>query len=169
MKRPGIMEPPESCKELDQHFMRWALLEAEKAATQGEVPVGAVLAQGDTILAIGHNQREWNQDPTAHAELAVIQRAANRMKSWRLEDTTLYVTLEPCLMCAGAIIQARIPRLVFGTNDPKAGACGSLFSVHQDFRLNHQVDIQSGVLEEQCRTILQTFFRRLRRSNMSLP
>ncbi len=142
--------------------MNLALQEAEAAAGQGEVPVGAVLVRGNDILARGHNEREWRQDPTAHAELYVIKEAATRLNSWRLEETTLYVTLEPCIMCAGAIVQARIPRLIFGTWDPKAGACGSLFRVHQDSRLNHQVQVVTGVLEEQCRSILQTFFRQLR-------
>ena len=167
MNYPIPIETTASYCEMDKQFMRLAILEAEKASTQGEVPVGAVLIQRNQILATGHNEREWRQDPMAHAEVAVIQRAASRLNSWRLEDTTLYVTLEPCLMCAGAILQARITRLVIGTMDPKAGACGSLFSVHQDFRLNHQVSVQSGVLEEPCRTLLQTFFRRLRQSDMT--
>ena len=148
--------------------MSLALLEAEVAAGQGEVPVGAVLVQGNEVVARGHNEREWQQDPTAHAELYVIKEAAIRLKSWRLEDTTLYVTLEPCLMCAGAMVQARIPRLVFGTMDPKAGACGSLFRVHQDSRLNHQVQVLAGIQEGPCRSILQTFFRLLRQPETQL-
>ncbi len=146
----------------DLDFMNAALEEAQKAFALGEVPVGAILVHRDTIIARGHNLREWQQNPTAHAELLVIQRAAEEMKSWRLLDTTLYVTLEPCLMCAGAILQARIPRLVFGTMDPKAGACGSLFTVHQDSRLNHQVTITHGIQEDPCRNILKDFFQQLR-------
>lgn len=146
----------------DIGFMNAALEEAKKAFALGEVPVGAILVHHDTIIARGHNLREWQQNPTAHAELLVIQRAAEEMKSWRLLDTTLYVTLEPCLMCAGAILQARIPRLVFGTMDPKAGACGSLFTVLQDSRLNHQVNITHGIQEDPCRSILKDFFQQLR-------
>ncbi len=146
----------------DLTYMNAALEEAQKAFALGEVPVGAILVHNDTIIARGHNLREWQQNPTAHAELLVIQRTAEEMKSWRLLDTTLYVTLEPCLMCAGAILQARIPRLVFGTMDPKAGACGSLFTVHQDSRLNHQITITHGIREEPCRNILKDFFQQLR-------
>ena len=152
----------QSAAPTEAHFMHLALEEARLAASQGEVPVGALLVRGDQIVAMGHNEREWRQDPTAHAELSVIKEAASRLGSWRLEETTLYVTLEPCLMCAGAILQARIPRLVFGAMDPKAGACGSLFTVHHDLRLNHQVEVIHGILEEECRSILQTFFRQLR-------
>ncbi len=148
----------------DFEYMNAALEEAQKAFALGEVPVGAILVHKDTIIACGHNLREWQQNPTAHAELLVIQRAADEMKSWRLLDTTLYVTLEPCLMCAGAILQARIPRLVFGTMDPKAGACGSLFTVHQDSRLNHQVEITHGIQDDLCRNILKEFFQRLRQN-----
>lgn len=148
----------------DLEYMNAALEEAQKAFALGEVPIGAALVYEDTIIARGHNLREWQQNPTAHAELLVIQRAAEQLKSWRLLDTTLYVTLEPCLMCAGAILQARIPRLVFGTMDPKAGACGSLFTVHQDSRLNHQINITNGIQEDPCRIILQTFFQQLRQT-----
>jgi len=146
----------------DFEYMNAALEEAQKALALGEVPVGAVLVQDDTIIARAHNLREWQQNPTAHAELLVIQRAADEKKSWRLLETTLYVTLEPCLMCAGAILQARIPRLVFGAMDPKAGACGSLFTVHQDSRLNHQVTITHGIQEAPCRNMLKKFFQQLR-------
>ncbi len=148
----------------DEAFMREALLEAEQAASDGEVPVGAILVRDHTIIARGRNTRERKQDPTAHAELMVIQEAAQKLQSWRLTDTTLYVTLEPCLMCAGAMLQARIPRLVFGTRDPKAGACGSLFAVHEDHRLNHQIAVTQGILENECRDILQQFFQRVRQN-----
>ena len=146
----------------DRKFMGIALEEAQKAFSIGEVPVGAVLVQKGTVVAQGHNQRVWRQDPTAHAELIVIQRAAEKLRSSRLIDTTLYVTLEPCLMCAGAMLQARIPRLVLGTRDPKAGACGSLYTVHKDSRLNHQIDIVYGIKEQACRNILKDFFQQLR-------
>ena len=146
----------------DRKFMEIALQEAQKAFSIGEVPVGAVLVQEETIITRGHNQREQRQDPTAHAELIVIQGAAEKLRSWRLIDTTLYVTLEPCLMCAGAMLQARIPRLVLGTRDPKAGACGSLYTVHKDSRLNHQIDVIHGIEEEACGNILKDFFQQLR-------
>ena len=146
----------------DEAFMQKALLEAEQAAADGEVPVGAILVRENTIVARGRNARERKQDPTAHAELIVIGEAAEQLQSWRLTGTTLYVTLEPCLMCAGAMLQARIPRLVFSTWDPKAGACGSLFTLHEDPRLNHQIAVTSGVLENESRDLLQRFFQRLR-------
>lgn len=151
-----------SNQDRDVEFMRAALEEAQQAFSLGEVPVGAIVVHENTIIARGHNQREWQKDPTAHAELLVIQQAAEQLQSWRLLDTTLYVTLEPCLMCAGAMLLARIPRLVFGTLDPKAGACSSLFAVHQDSRLNHQIDITEGIEEESCKRILQKFFHELR-------
>lgn len=146
----------------DEAFMHEALREAEQAAADGEVPVGAILVHGNDIVARGRNAREDRQDPTAHAELIVIREAADKLQSWRLTGTTLYVTLEPCLMCAGAMLQARIPRLVFSARDPKAGACGSLFAVHEDTRLNHQIDVTYGILENESRDLLQRFFQRLR-------
>ena len=146
----------------DEAYMHEALLEAEQAASEGEVPVGAILVHENTIVARGRNARERQQDPTAHAELIVIKEAAEQLQSWRLTGTTLYVTLEPCLMCAGAMLQARIPRLVFSTRDPKAGACGSLFGLHEDRRLNHQIAVTYGILENESRELLQRFFQRLR-------
>ena len=146
----------------DEAYMHEALLEAEQAASEGEVPVGAILVHENTIVARGRNARERQQDPTAHAELIVIREAAEQLQSWRLTGTTLYVTLEPCLMCAGAMLQARIPRLVFSTRDPKAGACGSLFGLHEDRRLNHQIAVTYGILENESRELLQRFFQRLR-------
>lgn len=146
----------------DEAFMYEALREAQHAAADGEVPVGAVLVHEKTIVARGRNTRERQQDPTAHAELIVIRSAAEQLQSWRLTGTTLYVTLEPCLMCAGAILQARIPRLVFSARDPKAGACGSLFTLHQDARLNHQIAVTHGLLENESHDLLQRFFQRLR-------
>ncbi len=146
----------------DEVFMQEALLEAEQAAANGEVPVGAILVHENAIVARGRNARERQQDPTAHAELIVIREAAEKLQSWRLTGTTLYVTLEPCLMCAGAMLQARIPRLVFSTWDPKAGACGSLFGLHEDRRLNHQIAVTHGILENESRDLLQRFFQQLR-------
>lgn len=146
----------------DEAFMHEALREAERAAADGEVPVGAILVHENAIVARGRNARERQQDPTAHAELVVIREAAEQLQSWRLTGTTLYVTLEPCPMCAGAMLQARIPRLVFSTWDPKAGACGSLFALHEDNRLNHQIAVTYGVLEDESRALLQRFFQQLR-------
>jgi tRNA(adenine34) deaminase len=149
-------------QEQDQHFMRLALGKATMAPAVGEVPIGAVLVHQGRLLASAHNLREGLQDPTAHAEMLVITAAAAQLKSWRLTDTTLYVTLEPCSMCMGAIINSRIMRLVFGARDPKAGACGSIFNIPAERRLNHQVEVTGGVLREDCQRILQTFFRQLR-------
>ena len=146
----------------DEAFMYEALRQAERAAAEGEVPVGAILVHENTIVTRGRNTRERQQDPTAHAELIVIREAAEKLQSWRLTGTTLYVTLEPCPMCAGAMLQARIPRLVFSTWDPKAGACGSLFALHEDNRLNHQIVVTHGVLENESRDLLQRFFQGLR-------
>lgn len=139
--------------------MRRALEEAAAAGELGEVPVGAVIARGDALLAAGHNLTQTLGDPTAHAEAVAIRRAAQASGHWRLLDCTLYVTLEPCAMCAGAIVLARIPRLVFGTADSKAGMCGSLGDLARDPRLNHRVQLSSGVLAEQCGDVLRDFFR----------
>lgn len=146
----------------DEAFMRMALAEAEKAAAIGETPVGAVLVLGDEVVAAGHNMRETWQDPSAHAEMIVIREAAARLERWRLDDATLYVTLEPCLMCAGAMVLARIKRLVYGCRDPKAGALGSVYEVVRDGRLNHVFRITPGVLERECSRILTDFFEKLR-------
>lgn len=146
----------------DEQMMRVALEEAAKAPAIGEIPIGAVIIRGGEILAKAHNYREIWQDPTAHAEIVAIRAAASTLGSWRLTETTLYVTVEPCAMCIGAIILARIPRLVFGTRDPKAGACGSVFDLATDSRLNHQVLVTAGMLEEECQGLLQHFFRGLR-------
>ena len=142
--------------------MRWALKEAEKALSFHEVPVGAVVVREDCIVGRGHNQTESLNDPTAHAEMIAITSAANTLGSWRLEGCCLYVTLEPCAMCAGAIVLARLEQLVFGAFDLKAGACGSLRNIVQDERLNHCVDLVSGVIQTDCAALLQSFFRQLR-------
>lgn len=149
----------------DLHYMRLAIDEARLASARGEVPIAAILVANDKILAQAHNFRELWQDPTAHAEMIAIREAATRLGTWRLTDMTLYVTLEPCTMCAGAIVLARIPRLVFAAPDPKAGACGSLFNITQDERLNHRVEVASRVLEPESQELLQSFFRSLRERN----
>jgi tRNA(adenine34) deaminase len=144
--------------------MRLAIAEAHAALEADEVPVGAVIAHHGRVIGAAHNQRETLHDPTAHAEMIAITQAAEALGDWRLEDCVLYVTLEPCPMCAGAIVQARIPQLVFGAADPKAGGCGSLFSIVTDRRLNHQVEVISGILESECATVLKEFFETKRRS-----
>ncbi len=143
-------------------FMRMALREAEAAAAQGEVPVGAVIVHDGHVIGRGRNQTEGLRDPTAHAEILAIGAAADALGSWRLEDCRMYVTLEPCHMCAGALVLARIPHLIYGAADPKAGACGSLRNVVQDARLNHHVEILSGIMEAECGDLLRRFFRTLR-------
>ena len=153
----------ESPTPLDQRFMEAALAEARAAASDGEVPVGAVIAWDGRIIGRGRNRVETTQDPTAHAEILAIGAASQTVKSWRLDEATLYVTLEPCHMCAGAIVLARIPRLVYGARDPKAGACGSLSMVVQDMRLNHRAEVQPGILGEECGALLESFFRTKRR------
>jgi tRNA(adenine34) deaminase len=142
--------------------MRLALDQAMQSAAAGEVPIGAVLVQQGSVLAQSHNHRETWQDPTAHAEMIVIREAARALRQWRLIDTTLFVTLEPCAMCLGAILLARIPRLVFGARDPKAGACGSVLDFSSDPRLNHRVEVMGGVLEEESQQMLSKFFQGLR-------
>lgn len=142
--------------------MRAALLEAEEAARRDEVPVGAVVVHGGRIVGRGFNQREMLKDPTAHAEMIAITQAAAALEGWRLEGATLYVTLEPCLMCAGAIVNARIARVVFGAMDPRAGACGSLYQVGLDPRLNHRFEIVAGVLAAESAALLQEFFAKKR-------
>lgn len=146
----------------DQEYMQLALDQARLAPASGEVPIGAVLVLDDEVLAQVHNYREASQDPTAHAEIVAIREAATRLGTWRLNRTTLYVTLEPCSMCAGAIIQSRVSRLVFATRDPKAGACGSVFNLPDERRLNHRVEVVEGLLERESQELLQTFFRQLR-------
>lgn len=141
------------------------MAEARIASEENEVPVGAVIVQHDRIVASAHNQTEQLNDPTAHAEMIAITQAAEMLGSWRLNDCTLYVTLEPCPMCAGAILQARIPRLVYGATDPKAGAVQSLFQLLNDERLNHQVDVVYGVYGAECGEMLSAFFRQRRAEN----
>lgn len=149
--------------EVDEMRMTLALKAAADAGEAGEVPVGAVIFHRDRLVGRAYNQRELLQDPTAHAEILAITQAASALGSWRLEDCTMYVTLEPCAMCAGALVLSRMPRLVFGAWDPKAGACGSVLDVLSCERLNHTVDVVPGVLSEPCGLILSEFFQERRR------
>jgi tRNA(adenine34) deaminase len=148
---------------MHEHFMLLALEEAEQAFREEEVPIGAVIVREGRVIASAHNQREQLHDPTAHAEMIAITQAAETLQSWRLEGCTLYVTLEPCPMCAGAILQARIPLLVYGTADPKAGAVHSLYRLLDDARLNHRCEVVSQILAEPCGQILSRFFQAQRR------
>ncbi|MEJ2634653.1 MAG: tRNA adenosine(34) deaminase TadA [Calditrichia bacterium] len=147
------------------YWMELAFREAEKAYEKGEVPIGAVVVYENKVIGRGHNLTETLQEPTAHAEMMAITAAADYLGSRRLLDTALYVTLEPCAMCAGAIVLARIPLLVYGAPDSKAGACGTLYNIVQDQRLNHHAEVISGVLESKCSLILSDFFRKLRETN----
>lgn len=148
--------------EVDERFMAEAIAEAELAADAGEVPVGCVLVRGGEVIARGHNLRERAQDPTAHAEMVALRAAAARLRSWRLLDVTCYVTLEPCPMCAGALVHARVARVVYGCDDPKAGAARTLFAIGQDPRLNHRFELVPGVLGERCASQLSGFFAKAR-------
>lgn len=152
-----------------ERWMEFALKEAEQAYKRKEVPIGAVIVHEDRIIGRGYNQTETLQDPTAHAEMIAITAGATQLASWRLEHCTLYVTLEPCAMCAGAIVLARIDRVVFGTYDPKAGACGTLFNIVQDDRLNHKVELIGGILQTKCSAILRDFFAKVRSDGMGKP
>ena len=146
----------------DREWMQRALVEAKEAARRGDVPVGAVVVRGDELLGRGFNRREADGDPLAHAELLAIRDAAQRVEGWRLVGCSLYVTLEPCAMCAGALVNSRIERLVYGASDPKAGWCGSLGDIPRDPRLNHRLEVVAGVEAERCGQQLTGFFRRLR-------
>ena len=152
----------------DRRWMEEALQEAAKAEAIGEVPIGAVIVYNGVVIGRGHNLRETSLDPIAHAEMIAIGEASQTLRAWRLLECTLYVTLEPCPMCAGAIVQSRIPRVVFGTSDPKAGCAGTLMNILQDDRFNHRVDLTAGIMEEECSLILSTFFRNLRNKKKSI-
>jgi tRNA(adenine34) deaminase len=143
-------------------FMEEAFLEAKRAAAEGEVPVGAVIVREGEIIARAHNKTEQDKDPTAHAEMLAIRKAAEHLGGWRLTGCTMFVTTEPCSMCAGAIVWSRIEKLYIGTMDPKAGACGSLMNIPQDSRLNHYVEIETGLMREECAGLMKDFFRKLR-------
>lgn len=146
----------------DHHYMQEALVEAKKAAALGEVPIGAVIVYKDEIIARAHNLRETTQNALTHAESMAIQEACRKIGSWRLEETTLYVTLEPCPMCAGAILQSRVPRVVYGARDIKAGCVDSLYRLLNDPRFNHECNVKEGVMAEECGQILTDFFKALR-------
>lgn len=147
---------------VDESFMHEALSEAKLAFQKGEVPIGAVIIKDGVIIARGHNLRETQLDPTAHAEVVAIRKAASALGSWRLTGCTLYATIEPCPMCAGALLMARVDRVVYGAADMKAGAVDSLYDLLRDERLNHRCQVRAGVLQHQCAEIMQSFFRRLR-------
>ncbi|HAE42087.1 MAG TPA: tRNA adenosine(34) deaminase TadA [Clostridiales bacterium] len=147
---------------MNEYFMTEALKEAQKAFDMDEVPIGAVIVKDGKIIGRGYNHKEETCDATAHAEIMAIKEASEKIQAWRLSGCTMFVTLEPCSMCAGALVNARIDKLVIGASDPKTGACGSVFNIVQDKRLNHQVELQIGILEEECSKILKVFFERLR-------
>ncbi|MCJ1657074.1 tRNA adenosine(34) deaminase TadA [Staphylococcus sp. NRL 16/872] len=146
----------------DEYYMNLAIEEAKKAQQLGEVPIGAIIVKDNEIIARAHNLRETAQQPTAHAEHIAIERASKVVGSWRLEDCTLYVTLEPCVMCAGAIVMSRIPKVVFGAMDPKGGCSGSLMNLLEEPHFNHRATVVTGVLENECGDLLRSFFRELR-------
>lgn len=150
---------------MHEHWMHEALLEAAEAAAQGEVPVGAVAVAENEVIARAHNQREETGSPLDHAEIVLLKKITREHGNWRFEDVTVYVTCEPCIMCMGALIHARIPRLVFGCFEPKTGACGSLYDFSKDTRLNHHIEVIPGVLHDQCAMQLREFFQTLRRAD----
>jgi tRNA(adenine34) deaminase len=160
--RPDPLPPP-MAEGVHETYMRLALAEAQQAVEEGEVPVGAVIVRGGRVIASAHNQREQLRDPTAHAEIIGITQAAASVGGWRLDECVLYVTLEPCVMCAGAIVQARIPLVVYGATDPKAGAVDSLFHLLADERLNHRAQVIPGILAGPCGELLSRFFQEQRR------
>ena len=144
--------------------MKEALKEAKKAYKKEEIPVGAVIVKNGEIIARGHNLKELKHDTTKHAEIIAIQKASKKLEAWRLEDCKLYVTLEPCTMCAGAIINSRIKEVIIGTSDPKTGACGSVLNLFEDYKFNHKVDYKIGVMQEESEKILKDFFKDLRKT-----
>ena len=149
----------------DEKWMQIAISEANLAKNEGEIPVGAVIIQNDKLIAKAHNQSILNHDPTAHAEIEVLRKAGRKLKNYRLSGSTLYVTLEPCAMCLGAIMHARIERIVFGASDPKTGVCGSKADLTSEAFFTHKVKVDGGVLKEESRVILQTFFKSRRKAN----
>ena len=147
----------------DIKYMKIALKEAKKAYDEEEVPVGAVIVKNGIVIATAHNQKEAKTDTTKHAEIIAIQKASKKLKNWRLEEATLYVTLEPCTMCIGAIIGARIKRVCFGAMDEKTGACGSVLNIPKDYLFNHIVDVEGNIMEDESKALLQEFFKMLRK------
>lgn len=154
---------------VDESFMRRAVDQAMIAEENGDVPIGTIIVYEGRVIAKAYNQREQLNDPTAHAEIIALTQAADYLKSWRLGGCTIYVTLEPCPMCAGALVLARMDRLVFGCGDPKTGACGSLYDIVTDGRLNHRLDVTSGILESECGNLLKDFFQQRRNQNSQKP
>ena len=152
---------------IEEKFMKEALKEAKKAYEKLEVPVGAVIVKDNKIIAKAHNLKETKADTTKHAEIIAIQRASKKLKAWRLEDCDMYITLEPCTMCAGAIINSRIKKIYIGTMDPKTGACGSVLNLFDDYKFNHKVEYESGVLKNECEKILKDFFKELREQKIN--
>lgn len=161
-------EEAEKKKIRDEKYMRQALAQAQKAAKLGEVPIGCIIVHEDTVIGRGYNRRNTDKSTLSHAEMTAIRKASKKLEDWRLEDCTLYVTLEPCQMCAGAIVQARIPRVVMGAMNPKAGCAGSVLNVLEMKEFNHQVQVTRGVLEEECSRVLKEFFAGLRK-RLSCP
>lgn len=149
-------------EQINMKFMEEAIKEAQKAYEKNEVPVGAVIVKDGKVIARGHNVKELKKDTTKHAEIIAVQKASKKLNTWRLSGCTMYVTLEPCVMCTGALIQSRIDRLVIGTMDKKTGACGSVLNILEDYKFNHVVEVEKGVMETECKEILQKFFKELR-------
>ncbi len=156
------MNMPDNSKTTDEYYMKQALLQAKKAYKLGEVPIGCVIVKDDEIIARGYNRRKTDASTLSHAETNAIKKACKAVGDWRLEDCVLYVTLEPCQMCSGAIVQARIPRVVIGCDNPKAGCAGSILNLLEEPRFNHQVEMEKGVLKEECSNLLKRFFAKLR-------
>lgn len=148
---------------MKEKFMKEALKEAQKAFDKEEVPVGAVIVKDGKIIAKAHNLKETKKDTTNHAEIIAIQKASKKLEAWRLEDCEMYITLEPCAMCAGALIQSRIKKIYIGTMDYKTGACGSILNLLEDYKFNHTVEVETGILQEECEKILKDFFKELRK------
>lgn len=153
-----MSNPGEEFSDTDVRFMQLAIEQAQAAPAHDDVPIGAVVVLGGEVIAVARNERELLQDPTAHAEVLALQRAATVVGSWRVLDATLYVTLEPCAMCAGAIVLSRIPRVIFGASDPKAGACGSVLDVTGEQQFNHRPEVRGGLLDDACGDLLRAFF-----------
>ncbi len=158
------MNEKEYSTKVDEKNMKEAIRQAKKAAAIGEVPIGCVIVYEDKIIARGYNKRNLQKTTLGHAEILAIQKASKKLGDWRLEECTMYITLEPCPMCAGAIVQARIPRVVIGAMNPKAGCAGSILNILQEQRFNHQTEMTKGILEEECQNIMKEFFRQLRAS-----
>ncbi len=164
-----MIAPQDKQSQNDEQYMRIAIDQAHMAEENGDVPIGCVIVHEGQVIGRSCNQREQLQDPTAHAEIIALTQAAAALETWRLSGCTLYVTLEPCTMCAGALVLARIQRLVYGCADPKAGACESLYNIVQDPRLNHSMEVSTGVLAEDCSLLLRDFFQRRRGENANQP